>query len=96
MSLARELSLHPEYFEDAVRAQVKRFAQKPHGGWTQFFHRVYRPGIGHDMHVAGKSNEELRDLLVIAKRIFNEECPSSSVTHKKDDGLPENLYTKKE
>jgi len=79
MSLTRELILHPEYFEDALRAECKRFAhQKLHGGWTQFYHRVYRPGIGHDLHVAGKSKKELSDLMVIAKRIFKEECPTPS------------------
>jgi hypothetical protein len=104
MSLARQLILHPEHFEECVRGFAQRFvARHPLQGWRGFDCSVYRPEISHPLHVAGRSREELNRLKAIAKRIFREESPiRSNATpgpprkeFKNGSGLPEHLYAKK-
>jgi hypothetical protein len=102
VSLARQLTLHPEHFEACVRNLAVRFITKnPLRGWRQFDRIIYRPEVSHPLHVAGKSKEELHSLVVIAKRIFQEESPVRSNEtpgpprrRKEVGGLPEKLYTK--
>jgi hypothetical protein len=92
----------PKHFEACVRNLAVRFiAKDPLRGWRQFDRIIYRPEISHPLHVAGRSNEELHKLKIIAKRIFQKESPVRSNDtpgpprrRKEVGGLPEKLYTK--
>ncbi len=101
MSLARELILHPEQIESALRQIAKEVIRSAYPNRQHFDARV-RKDISHPFHQAGKTKEELATLQRTARFCFHEECKAAGVgvpgkrlpPAKKEGGLSENLYTK--